>query len=452
MIYIIMPTHNRREITRRFIEQLKSQSCQFFMVLFIDDGCTDGTWDAIKDYKPLRRIKGDGTLWWAGAMQKAYKWLSKNGVTDTDMVMIANDDAILSNDFLEKSLRGWQKNTIMMPSVFVGDLAVDGCAYVDWKTGNMGLSKTPNCCSTRCVILSAKDFLRIGRWHPVLLPHYFSDSEWTYRAVKMGIKIIKGENISIILEEDATKSTKLFSIKNPYNPIYHSCLVLLSCPIQHIPFNILKIWYKALRVVLIKLIQTIVLVRIHSPIGKWWSKGAWITLTLNTSCNLRCPDCPLWIGNETFPNWKQCTIEEWKTFVLRLPLWVSLFSICGGEPTLVKWLPEFINWLLERGHHVSIYTNLYNVDILLQMKQSKRLTILATYHHQDDKQKFLKSYNLLKNRYNITIQEFESPRTLPCSQPKEHLKGNYTVDFNNFHCAPNAPITTAIYCGGEDKY
>ena len=451
MIHIILPVHNRKEITIRFIEQLKRQTYQDFSVILIDDSSPDyERMDLSNASDRILTINGNGGLWWAGSLQKAYNLLSN--VDNDSLVMIANDDVIFADDFLEKNIAQFETGTILMPKVFVDNIQIDGGARVDWNPFSLGLNKDSNCCSTRCIILTTKDFIKIGKWHTKILPHYLSDTEWTFRANKKGLRIIEGESVKVLREEDETKSTKLFSKRNPYNPIYYSSFILLSCPVRHIFANLIRIWYRALRSFAIKILQRIIDVKINKPKGRWYSRGAWLTLTINTNCNLRCTDCPLWIGNDEFPQWKQYNIEDWKDFIINLPEWFSLFSICGGEPTLLKWLADFVNWLLDNGHHVSIYTNLYNVDELLKIKRSSRFIIIATYHHQDDKERFLRNYNLLKNKYRISVREFELPMKLPCSERIPHLKGSYTVKFNSYHCAPNAPITRAIYCGAEDKY
>ena len=41
--YILLPVHNRREITQKFIECLKSQTYQNYKLVLIDDGSSDGT-------------------------------------------------------------------------------------------------------------------------------------------------------------------------------------------------------------------------------------------------------------------------------------------------------------------------------------------------------------------------------------------------------------------------
>ena len=48
MLYILLPVHNRREITKRFVECLKRQTLQDFQLILIDDGSTDDTVKIIK--------------------------------------------------------------------------------------------------------------------------------------------------------------------------------------------------------------------------------------------------------------------------------------------------------------------------------------------------------------------------------------------------------------------
>jgi len=452
MLYIVLPVHNRKEITLRFIQQLQRQTYRNYRVVLIDDGCTDGTAEAVKEIEQTSIIlQGDGSLWWAGSMQMAYDCLPNCG--STSLVMIANDDTIFGDDFLEKSIARFKPGTIQMPSAFVGDTQIDGTGRIDWGNMSVGLNGNPNCCSTRCILLTLEDYFKIGKWHPLLLPHYNSDTEWTYRAFKKGVKIVEGERVTALIEEDCTKSTRLFSIRNPFNPIYYTLFILMTCPVRYIPKNLFKFWYGTIRTVVVKLTHLIFRVRIYNKSGWWFSKGAFITLTINTNCNLRCPDCPLWIGHDEFPIWKLCTLEQWKSFIENdVPLWVSQYTICGGETTLVKWMPDLVNWLLSKGHHVGIYTNLFKVEELLRIIPNSRLVIYATFHHQDDKERYERAYHLLKDRYRIFSWEFEHPMVFPFSVEKEFLDKDKVTDFKSFHCSPHSPITKEIYCGAENYY
>lgn len=92
MIYIITAVHNRRAITESFIDQLLKQTYKVFVLIIVDDGSTDGTSEMIKSkINDAVIIRGNGNLWWGGALHKAYKWIKQNALTDA-YVMIANDD------------------------------------------------------------------------------------------------------------------------------------------------------------------------------------------------------------------------------------------------------------------------------------------------------------------------------------------------------------------------
>jgi len=47
-IYILLPVHNRKEITEKFINCLNRQTFNNYQLVLIDDGCIDGTVDMIK--------------------------------------------------------------------------------------------------------------------------------------------------------------------------------------------------------------------------------------------------------------------------------------------------------------------------------------------------------------------------------------------------------------------
>ena len=70
MIYIILPVHNRKVTTEKFIKSLVAQTYKEFKLILVDDGSTDGTDKMVLSYIPDGIIlKGDGNLWWAGGLQ-----------------------------------------------------------------------------------------------------------------------------------------------------------------------------------------------------------------------------------------------------------------------------------------------------------------------------------------------------------------------------------------------
>src|ERR1039458_2147123 len=104
-VHILLPVHNRREITRRFVNCLKAQTHRGDHLILIDDGSTDGTTDMVRgEIEPVTVIRGDGDWWWAGSLQQGYEWLKTHEATWRDVALIINDDTEFASDFLEKGL------------------------------------------------------------------------------------------------------------------------------------------------------------------------------------------------------------------------------------------------------------------------------------------------------------------------------------------------------------
>ena len=61
-VYIIIPVHNRKQITLKCLENLdKSGDLQQYHVVVVDDGSTDGTTEAINNLFPdVKVLPGDG--------------------------------------------------------------------------------------------------------------------------------------------------------------------------------------------------------------------------------------------------------------------------------------------------------------------------------------------------------------------------------------------------------
>src|SRR4051794_23349383 len=103
MLHILLPVHNRRPITEGFIRALFAQTTGDYRLFLVDDGCTDGTVAAVQSLLPAERlvvIHGDGQLWWAGALQRAWQLLSALPAGDADAVLIINDDVGIEPGFL----------------------------------------------------------------------------------------------------------------------------------------------------------------------------------------------------------------------------------------------------------------------------------------------------------------------------------------------------------------
>lgn len=114
-IATILTVHNRRQKTLTCLkclfealthynrQQQKDYSIQL-TVFMTDDGCTDGTTEAIREAFPNHAIiilQGDGNLFWAGGMRLAWQSAIDEG-TQWDYFLLLNDDTnVWSNMFDE---------------------------------------------------------------------------------------------------------------------------------------------------------------------------------------------------------------------------------------------------------------------------------------------------------------------------------------------------------------
>ena len=278
-VYILLPVHNRRAVTERFIDCLAAQTFSNYHLILIDDGSTDNTDQMVKaKIKNLTVLKGRGDWWWAGSLQQGINWLEQSGVEDRDIVLFANDDITFDADFLQKavSILEGLHNALMLPylrDVKTGlprETGVD--ADLQKQTFNTAASQDKiNCLPTRGLFMRMSDLRRIGGFYPWLLPHYFSDYEFTIRAHRKGIKLCTSADLIIGLDHDQTGIRKFdadslikflqlcFSKRSTFNPVYQTVFIILTSRLSYMPLSVAKVWLRifkyALRIVLFSKIK-----------------------------------------------------------------------------------------------------------------------------------------------------------------------------------------------------
>lgn len=98
----IITCHNRKDKTliclTHLMSQLSIENIELTVYL-VDDGCTDGTGDAVKQNFPqVNVLQGDGALYWNGGMRFAFSEAMKN---DYDYYLWLNDDTFLYSDAIK---------------------------------------------------------------------------------------------------------------------------------------------------------------------------------------------------------------------------------------------------------------------------------------------------------------------------------------------------------------
>jgi GT2 family glycosyltransferase len=261
-IYILLPVHNRKEITRSFINCLTSQTFKNYHLILIDDGSSDGTAEIVKEQvKNLTIIQGKGDWWWAGSLQQGYQWLQKNVISKSDIILIINDDTSFAEDFLATAVNTFSNKNHILLSAYSYSLQTnklfDAGVAIDWKNRKMFMTEEIaliSCFSTRAIFLRWEDFLLTGGFYPRLLRHHGADYEFTLRAIRKGMRPILNPSLRIWINELTTGYNsigseygwklirQIFSIKSSLNPIPTTILIVLTCPWRWKIQYITSIW------------------------------------------------------------------------------------------------------------------------------------------------------------------------------------------------------------------
>ena len=146
-------------------------------VFIVDDGSTDGTSESVRESFPnVRIIQGDGTLYWAKAMRRAWEAAVAER-QDWDGYRWLNDDAELCPDAIDRMLAANDGEKIV-----VGEL--------ENAEGKIVYGMRPNGLFTgNCVFVPRKVYERLGMICSGY-SHVWADSDYAMMAKRAGVGVI----------------------------------------------------------------------------------------------------------------------------------------------------------------------------------------------------------------------------------------------------------------------
>ncbi|MCQ2959435.1 MAG: glycosyltransferase family 2 protein [Bacteroidales bacterium] len=221
-IAVIMTMHNRKETTLRCLqlmcEQQYDKSAFSTEIFLTNDGCTDGSRDAISAaYPDVHIIDGDGTLFWNRGMRKAWEEAAKY---DYDYYLWLNDDVELRYDALQRMFD--ESTSQSDEAIIVGSTcSKDDCnkiTYGGWRKKEhpvQDVSK-PQLCETMNgnVVLIPKYVFQCVGFNDSVFSHAVGDVDYGFRARSNGILIITVRGVIGVCE----KKDQVW--KNPKNSLF----------------------------------------------------------------------------------------------------------------------------------------------------------------------------------------------------------------------------------------
>lgn len=213
-VAVLITVHNRREKTLKCLRELyrqqlpKGHSLEVFLT---DDGCTDGTAEAVrKEFPEVMIIAGDGDLFWNRGMYRA--WEQASMTKDYDYYLWLNDDTVL----LEGALQALLTEASELPDAVIVGSAHSSASSNELTYGGFGAGGfdagrllKPNGALQKCetfngnvVLIPKSIFHRIGNldW---TFQHAIGDLDYGLRCTKAGENIVVSKEFRGICDKNA---------------------------------------------------------------------------------------------------------------------------------------------------------------------------------------------------------------------------------------------------------
>ena len=210
MIHVIIPVHNRIDLTINCLNSLRKQDIYDQLnIIIINDGSTDQTENYLSQkFTDVKVVNSDGSLYWGGAINLGIKHVLKI-CKELDWVLLVNNDVELkfnsissliriSNDYKRKCLSAAltvdleDKTTIIKSGTIVKSWFFNKTTHVykglkinkvqDEKPVDVDFLTGP------CLLHPVEVFKIAGNYDSKNFKHYASDDEFSMRVKKYGYR------------------------------------------------------------------------------------------------------------------------------------------------------------------------------------------------------------------------------------------------------------------------
>lgn len=189
-----------------------------FDIYMTDDGCTDGTDEAVrKEFPDIIIIKGGGNLYWSGGMQKAWQAAIDSGI-EYDYFLWFNDDVELYEDALLTIFDDiGNDGKILVTGAFCnhrGEVSYGGKTDDDKLLIPNGKNQYVRRMNGNLVLIPITLYKKIGTISR-LYKHGYGDYDYGYRAQKKGFRVLLSTKYVGIAERHDEILSKYLQKKYP---------------------------------------------------------------------------------------------------------------------------------------------------------------------------------------------------------------------------------------------
>ena len=145
-------------------------------------------------------------------------------------------------------------------------------------------------------------------------------------------------------------------------------------------------------------------------------------------------------------------------FLERFPVWISALYVSGGEPSLYSDIIPLINYLIERGHHVILQTNLFKPEAFIGIRPHYRLVFMATYHEKQEQKlgrgdKFYENAEFLRNNGFLVMTQQIGGADKRNTRVKEYFTKKWFLETDNtIMLEPSTPRSLRMWTGCVNMY
>lgn len=195
-VWILIPVHNRKRTTSACLDNLLAiRLPDDFLVCVIDDGCSDGTSEMLRDtYPSVRVTRGDGNLFWGGGIALGMSEALKHSA---EIHLWLNDDCLPDKGSLERLVNRVRATRGICGGVCYDPIHTDRLTYAGTplepipsrQDAKQAVPIKAESLNGNLVAVHHEVLEKIGSFPSAALPHFGGDIAYTLRARRAGIPV-----------------------------------------------------------------------------------------------------------------------------------------------------------------------------------------------------------------------------------------------------------------------